>query len=78
MRTRVAIVYNEPCYSRYNTVGEEKAVLGVLEAVEAVHQALSELGYDIAKVVAVLLDLSKEHNNQLNLKLLKLKTIAKK
>ena len=35
MRTRVAIVYNEPYPSRYGDVGEEKAVLGVLEAVEA-------------------------------------------
>ncbi len=50
MRKRVAIVYNEPYYSRYDAVGEEKAVLGVLEAVEAVHRALLELGCSIAQV----------------------------
>ena len=36
MRMRVAVVYNEPQQSRYDVIGEEKAVLGVLEAVEAV------------------------------------------
>jgi D-alanine-D-alanine ligase len=48
--TRVAIVYNDPIPSRYDTFGEEKAVLGVLEAEEAVHQALSELGYTTVRV----------------------------
>ena len=50
MHTRVAIVYNEPFHSRYDAVGEEKAVLSVLEAVEAVHQALLELGYHVIRV----------------------------
>lgn len=50
MRTRVAIVYNEPCVSRYDAVGENKAVLGVLEAVEAVHGALLENGCDAFRV----------------------------
>jgi D-alanine-D-alanine ligase len=49
VRTCVAIIYNEPHHSRYNTVSEEKAVLGVLEAVEAVHQALLELGFDATR-----------------------------
>ncbi len=47
MGKRVAVVYNEPIPSRYDTAGEEKAVLGVLEAVEAVHVALLELDYKV-------------------------------
>ncbi len=50
MRTRITIVYNEPLHSRYDTVGEDKAVLGVLEAVEAVHGALLELGHSVVRV----------------------------
>lgn len=50
MRYRVAIVYNEPVPSRYDNVGEKKAVLGVLEAANAVHQALVELGHIVTIV----------------------------
>ena len=50
MRARIAIVYNEPYPSRYDSVGEEKAVLGVLEAVDAVHRALLELDYQVIRV----------------------------
>lgn len=50
MRTRVAIVYNEPSHSRYSDVGEEKAVLSVLDAVEAVHRALLQLDFDVIRV----------------------------
>ena len=53
MCARVAIVYNEPIPSRYDLRGEEKAVLGVLEAVEAVHKSLLELGYDTVRVPLV-------------------------
>jgi D-alanine-D-alanine ligase len=53
MRTSVAIVYNEPHHSRYDAVSEEKAVLGVLEAVEAVHRALLELDFDVSQVPLV-------------------------
>ncbi len=53
MHTRVAIVYNEPVPSRYDTVGEEKAALGVLEAVEAVQQALHELDYIALRIPLV-------------------------
>jgi len=53
MRARVAIVYNEPYPSRYGGLGEEKAVLGVLKAVEAVHQALHQLDFDVVKVPLV-------------------------
>jgi D-alanine-D-alanine ligase len=47
---RVAIIYNEPCSSRYDATGEAKAVLGVLDSVEAVHQALLEFGYCVIRV----------------------------
>lgn len=50
MRMRVAIVYNKPYPSRYDTAGEEKAVLGVLDAVTAVHQALLEIGCQVTLV----------------------------
>lgn len=46
MCKRVAIVYNEPNPSKYDRTHEEKAVLGVLEAVAAVHKSLLELDYD--------------------------------
>ena len=47
---RVAIIYNEPCPSRYDTTGEAKAVLGVLNVVAAVHQALLELDHYVIRV----------------------------
>jgi len=50
VRRRVAVVYNEPLKSRYDERGEQAAVTGVLEAVEAVHDALLELGYGVVKV----------------------------
>jgi D-alanine-D-alanine ligase len=53
MRIRIALVYNEPQQSRYDAVDEYKSVLGVLEAVDAVHQALLELDFDVALVPLV-------------------------
>jgi D-alanine-D-alanine ligase len=50
VRGRVAIVYNQPDSGRYGAVGEEMAVLGVLEAVDAVHEALLELGNEVIRV----------------------------
>ncbi len=50
MRKRIAIVYNEPYPSRYDSAGEGKAVLGVLDAVTAVHQALLEIGYQVTRI----------------------------
>ncbi|MDD5590833.1 MAG: ATP-grasp domain-containing protein [Dehalococcoidales bacterium] len=49
-RRRIAVVYNEPSPSRYDTTGEEKAALGVLESVEAVSRALLEIGYDTINI----------------------------
>ncbi len=48
MRKRIAIVYNQPQSSRYDNTHEEKAVLGVLDAVNAVHKALRELEHDVS------------------------------
>jgi D-alanine-D-alanine ligase len=47
MRKRIAIVYNRPRPSRYDTSHETKAVLGVLPCVTSVHRALIELGYAV-------------------------------
>ena len=47
MCARVAIVYNKPEVSRYSSRGEDTAVLGVLESVEAVNKALTELKHDV-------------------------------
>lgn len=53
MRTRVAIVYNEPQPSHYDDAREEKAVLGVLDEVNAVRQSLLELGRDVKLIPLV-------------------------
>ena len=47
MCSRIAIVYNKPEVSRYSSRGEDTAVLGVLESVEAVNKALVELKHDV-------------------------------
>jgi len=43
-RPSVVIVYNEPGQDRYSALGEQKAVLGVLDEVKAVNAALIKLG----------------------------------
>ena len=53
MRPRVAIIYNEPSPGRYHAMNEEKALLGVLDEVKAVHRALTESGYSIVRVPLV-------------------------
>ena len=50
MRPRIAVIYNAPDPSRYAAMGEEKAVLGVLAQVEAVHKALAESGYPVERL----------------------------
>jgi len=45
---RVALVYNKPEVSRYSTMGEELAVVGVLEAVNAVEASLPRVEYDVS------------------------------
>jgi D-alanine-D-alanine ligase len=47
MHKSIALVYNEPVESRYSHTHEEKAVIGVLEAVSAVKQSLDELGHQV-------------------------------
>lgn len=50
MHHRLAVVYNQPQRSRYDELGEQAAVYGVLEAMEAVYDALLQLGYKVIKV----------------------------
>jgi D-alanine-D-alanine ligase len=47
---RVAIIYNRPEQDRYSAMGEEKAVLGVLVEVKAVHDGLNRLGHAVERV----------------------------
>jgi D-alanine-D-alanine ligase len=47
MCARIAVVYNEPNPSRYDRTHEQKAVVGVLEAVEAVRTSILELGCEV-------------------------------
>lgn len=47
---KVALVYNQPLAGRYSSLGEDKAVSGVLDAVKAVYRALRKLGYEAEKV----------------------------
>lgn len=48
MPLRVTVIYNSPVDGRYNAAGEKAAVLGVIEAAEAVRNAACELGHDVA------------------------------
>jgi D-alanine-D-alanine ligase len=67
---RVAIVYNEPLNSRYDARGEQAAVIGVLDAVEATHHALLELGYEVVRVpLALPLDQAKKKLGELGVDL---------
>ncbi len=50
VRCKIAIIHNEPNPDRYGSMGEGKAIFGVLDEVTAVHTALEELGYEVAKV----------------------------
>jgi D-alanine-D-alanine ligase len=50
MCAHIAVVYNQPTYCRYHSAGEEAAVTGVLNAVEAVCCALQELDYEVIRV----------------------------
>lgn len=47
MRAKVTLVYNDPLPGKYQNTGEEKAVLGVMDSVNAVKKALIELQYEI-------------------------------
>ena len=50
MCARIAIVYNEPLPGKYQSTGEEKAVLGVMESVNAVKKSLIELNYEVFQI----------------------------
>lgn len=47
---KVAIIYNKPGPQRYADMGENKAILSVLEGVAAVRQALTELACEVSAV----------------------------
>jgi D-alanine-D-alanine ligase len=53
MRMRIALVYNEPQKPDYGPVDEYNAVEAVLEAVDAVHEALLKLDFDVTVVSLV-------------------------
>ena len=50
MRRKIAIIYNDPKPGRYGKMGEDKAILAVLEGVVAVRQALDELGHEVVEI----------------------------
>jgi D-alanine-D-alanine ligase len=50
VRSRVAIVYNEPVPSQYRPEEKKEAIVGILNSVKAVHQALLLSGYDVIEV----------------------------
>jgi D-alanine-D-alanine ligase len=47
---KVALVYNDPVPDRYNQMGEEDAIAGVLSEVKAVYDGLLEMGHSVVKV----------------------------
>lgn len=49
MYPRIAIIYNDPVPDRYVAMGETKAIVGVLDEVAAVEQALNKLRYPVTK-----------------------------
>jgi D-alanine-D-alanine ligase len=54
MPSRVALVYDEPVPSRYDIVGETKAVFSILEVAAEVSKSLLQLGYRVVRVPLVL------------------------
>jgi D-alanine-D-alanine ligase len=50
VRSRIAIVYNEPDPSKYRPGEKKEAIAGILSSVKAVHQALLLSGYDVIEV----------------------------
>lgn len=50
MRPEITIVYNDPYAGKFEDVGEERAVQGVLECVNAVSDALTSAGYSVGRL----------------------------
>ncbi|MCJ7654174.1 MAG: hypothetical protein MUO97_02545, partial [Dehalococcoidia bacterium] len=50
MYPRIAIIYNEPTPDLYGNIVEKKASLAILDGVAAIHQALTESGYPVARL----------------------------
>lgn len=47
MLQKITVIYNQPDADKYGAFGEEKAELGVIDEVDAVQEALTELGYEV-------------------------------
>ncbi|MDO8472558.1 MAG: hypothetical protein Q7T05_01930 [Dehalococcoidia bacterium] len=47
MQQEITVIYNQPDADKYGAFGEEKAELGVMDEVDAVHKALVELGFAV-------------------------------
>jgi D-alanine-D-alanine ligase len=47
VRPEITIVYNDPYVGKFKDMGEERAILGILECVNAVNDALLESGYKV-------------------------------
>jgi len=62
---RVAIIYNATEPSRYDSLGEREAVVGVLDAVRAVDNALKELDYEVEQVPLAFLPQSPNQGQRL-------------
>ncbi len=50
MRQKIAIIYNQPNYGYSVAAGEESAELSIIGVVKAVHRALHNVGYAVARV----------------------------
>lgn len=50
MRPKIAVIYNAPEPELHGTAVEKKASLTILDSVDAVYQALIELGYTIVRI----------------------------
>ena len=50
MQKKVAIIYNQPSLNRYDMLGEQKAVEGVIDSVKAVYRSLDKNKYLVTKI----------------------------
>ncbi|MDO8567086.1 MAG: ATP-grasp domain-containing protein [Dehalococcoidales bacterium] len=53
MHSKIGVIYNQPDPGRYGDMGEDKAIIGVLDEMDAVHEALIELGYEVVRLPLV-------------------------
>jgi D-alanine-D-alanine ligase len=50
VQKKIAIIYNRPSLNRYDVLGEQKAVLGVVDSVKAVYHSLLKRNYTVTQV----------------------------